>query len=241
MLESPRNCLPPVRGDNIPKQKRLSALSSIVLAISCIVAPQRRNILRDLTSHDDHCPRCKFCSRAACDYDSLSCFARHGIMPSRSYTGRRGRNSLSRLGPEVMSSLADLRGHIALLRNDGPHSIQHASGFGGASRPTESASPSAMKRQWERRAENRPTFYISASFLLSRVLMHRAKQPRADSRALPAALQELEDTSVRRYTTGEAPWTAVILNNGKIIGPDHYGLLDSRRGEDAARAEVLAK
>jgi hypothetical protein len=141
-----------------------------------------------------------------------------------------------------MSSLADLRGHIALLRNDGPHSIQHAIWIWWGITPDGKRIPIGNETAVGAEGIKPADFYISApSFLLSRVLMHRAKQPRADSRALPAALEELEDTFGQRYTSVEATLDSVILNNGKIIGPDHYGLVDSRRGEDAARAEVLAK
>ena len=48
-------------------------------------------------------------------------------------------------------------------------------------------------------------FAIAApSFLLTRILMQRAKQLRANLSVLPAAVQELREDFARRYTSVEA-------------------------------------
>lgn len=44
-----------------------------------------------------------------------------------------------------------------------------------------------------------------------------------------------------RYIAVETTLDSVVLNNGTIIGPDIYGLVESRRAQDAAMAELLVK
>ena len=79
------------------------------------------------------------------------------------------------------------------------------------------------------------------SFPLTRILIDRAKQPRADVSGLPAAVQELKEDFARRYTAVEATLDSVILNNGTIVGPDLYGWLEFRRAQYAANAELSVK
>ena len=52
-------------------------------------------------------------------------FARYGIHAVTGATPEGDAELNARLGPEVMTSLGEVRPHVAMIRNDGPHSIVH--------------------------------------------------------------------------------------------------------------------
>ncbi len=66
------------------------------------------------------------CLRAQRPIASISpAFARYGIHALTAATPVGDAELTARLGPDVMTALSDLRPHVALLRNDGPHTIMH--------------------------------------------------------------------------------------------------------------------
>lgn len=148
-------------------------------------------------------------------------FARHGIHVVTGATAEGDAELTSRLGPEVMSTLADLRGHIALLRNDGPHTIHRATWIWWGITPDGKRIAMGNGMSVGSGGIRPADFSITVpSFLLTRSLMDRAKQPRANSSGLAAGVQELRNAFSQRYNSVEATLDSVILSNGTILGPD---------------------
>lgn len=50
-------------------------------------------------------------------------FARYGIHAVTGGTSERDAEFTARLGPDVMQSITDIRSNVAMIRNDGPHTI----------------------------------------------------------------------------------------------------------------------
>lgn len=169
-------------------------------------------------------------------------FARYGIHADTGATATGAAALAGKLGPDVMASIDSVRSHVALIRNEGPHTIQDVVWIW-----TGITSDGQRVPMGGRTAIGSPEgikpgdFLITGpSFPLAKLLMHRAKQPRADMAGLPAAVEQVRQ-NLSRYRTVEASLDVVLLDGGTVLGPDQYGLIDSRNATNAATAEISAK
>lgn len=183
------------------------------------------------------------CATAQRSIDIISpVFARHGIHVVTGATPIGDAELAAKIGSDVMAATADIRSHVAMVRNDSPHTILDViwiwtgitqdgrrvpMGGRTAVDPTESLKPGDF-------------LVTGPSFSLTKILMHRLKQPRANLSGLPAAVTEVRN-NLARYTTVEASLDSVVLDNGTVVGPDHYGLIESRRATNAAMVEISSR
>lgn len=89
-----------------------------------------------------------------------------------------------------MSSLGEVRSYVALLRNDGPHTIQHIIWIWWGITSDGKRIPMGNQTTVGPGGIKPGEFAIAApSFPLTSVLTQRGKQPRANLSGLPAAVQ----------------------------------------------------
>lgn len=69
--------------------------------------------------------------------------------------------------------------------------------------------------------------------------MQLANHPDADQNGLSSAIAEVRDRYSRAHRV-EVSLDVVVLDNGTLIGPDEYGLIESRRAANAAMAKISA-
>jgi hypothetical protein len=169
-------------------------------------------------------------------------FARYGVHVVTGATPEGKAEILARIGSEVMERMAGSSAHIAMIRNDSGNRIMSAIWIwtgvtaDGRRAPmvghSSGGSPEGVKRG---------EFLVSAPTLaLSQMLMQRVQEPNAKLSALPPAVAELKN-GLARFAVVEASLDSVVLDNGTVLGPDEYGVIESRRASGVALAEISAR
>jgi hypothetical protein len=168
-------------------------------------------------------------------------FARHGVHAVAAATPDGKAEIAAKIGSEVMNSMGDLGAHMAMIRNDSSNTIMSVIWIwtgvtpGGRRAPMIGQSVGASL-EGVRRSE----FLVSApSFPLSQMLMQRAQDRGVKMSALASALTDLRN-AFARFTVVEASLDSVVLDNATVLGPDEYGVIESRRASAVALAEISA-
>lgn len=183
---------------------------------------------------------CACAQRAVSDISPV--FARYGIHATTGATTEGDAALAAKLGPEVMESMAGLRSHIAMIRNHGPYTIMDVIWIWMGTTPDGRRVPIGGRTAVESPEGIKPGDFLitGPSFPLAKILMHRAKQPRADLGGLARAVAEGQN-NLAQYTSVEASLDSVVLGSGIVLGPDRYGVIESRRATNAAMSEISSR
>ncbi len=200
---------------------------------SSLVAPRLMAIAAVLAS-------CAAAQHSVADISPV--FARYGIGVVAGGTPTGDAELAAAIGSEVMASMGDIRSHVAMVRNDGPHTILDVIWIWTGITQDGRRVPMGGRTAVDPPDGIKPgDFFITGpSFQLTKILMHQAKQPRASLSGLPAAVTEVRN-NLARYTTVEVSLDSVVLSNGILVGPDQYGRIESRRATNAAMVEIASR